>query len=858
MSQEKTLLLIDSHALLYRAYYAMPPTLTTRQGEPINAVFGFTSLLLDVLIKFEPTHCIAVMDSRGPTIRHQDYSFYKANRKQADDLFIQQIPRAEEMINTFNIPLLKLDGVEADDIIGTLAQGHKDEFDKIIIVTGDQDMFQLIHDNIGVYMAGRKFSESKLYNRQMVIEKLGVTPEQVPDYKGLCGDPSDNIPGVAGIGKKGASDLVSMFNSISGIYEHIDEVANRYKNKLIENQEMAFKSLDLATIKKDIPLSYDIKESVVDVSEVLVSKVEELEFTSLVKKSKQLLESYNANYVENDFIEELFEIDYWNNEELPKDLVLLANLANKTDPLQYELESFEIFVGKDVKTVSKDKISLFLKKIEGVKKIITFAPKELIHAIKNANYSLPQSLIIEDVGIYGMVYAQGKVSYDLDKIANYFIGLDSKRSKIESIEFLWQYFSDPANENIELKKVISLEHEISTSVGEMERNGVGLDVAKLATFQENLKDKKESIQADIYKSAGREFNINSPKQVSEVLFIDLKLPVISKTKTGNYSTNERALKKIAHEHRIVKQIIYYRELDKLLSTYIAALPSYVNPNTSRIHAVFDQMGTVSGRFSSRNPNLQNIPKGEIQSVNIRNAFTSRLGYSYIAADYSQQELRILAALSGEQIMVESFNNGDDIHVLTASEIFSVDAKNVTKDQRAVGKLVNFSVIYGVSAYGLAEQLEVPQSDAAMFINTYFNKYPKVKKFFNQQVENIKQIGYAETILGRRRNNELLFAKNKALQAAGRRELLNFIIQGSAADIMKIALKNVSEVVQKYKGFLVAQIHDEFLFEFSDDQDFKKIGKDINIAMTTVYDIGVDYQVELSKGKRWGSLKEFSI
>lgn len=857
---EKTLLLIDSYALLYRAYYAMPPTLTTRSGEPINAVLGFSSLLIDVLLKFQPTNCIAVMDSRGPTIRHEEFGLYKANRKESDALFVQQLPRSRDLLDAFNIPIVQIQGVEADDIIGTLVSKHSSEFDKVIIVTGDQDIFQLIEGNVNVFMAGRKFSESKLYDAHMVKDKLGISPKQVPDYKGICGDPSDNIPGVLGIGKKGASDLIREYGSVQSVYENIQKVAKRYQQKLIDNQEMAYKSLSLATIKCDIPLSFDIDTSNVHFTQSIVNKLDELDFNSQINKAKQLIKKYNQEYIEASFIEEAFGVDYWEEQqEVPKELIFIANLANiGADPINVVVESIDFISDGTLLSVKQEDVPIFISKLSTVDKLVTFSPKAFVHGVLNLGIEVDFYSKLVDIGIYACVLSNGLVSYSLEKIARKYNNEKDKGNPAHAILKIWQSSEFSDSKVSEFEKILSLEHSIIPAVISIERNGLTLDTKKFKKFSDELVEKRSVLIDDIYKLAGREFNINSPKQVGEILFDELKLPVVSKTKTGSYSTNENSLKKIAHEHRIVQSILRFRELDKLISTYLAALPEYINASTGRIHSTFDQMGAVSGRFSSKNPNLQNIPKGEVQGLNIRDAFKAREGYALISADYSQQELRILAALSGEQVMIDSFNKGDDIHAITASEIFNVPIKNVSKLQRNVGKTINFSVIYGISAFGLSDRLEVSQVEASMFINSYYQKYPSVKEFFNSKVEYIKQIGYAETVLGRRRSNELLNSSNRALQAAGKRELLNFVIQGSAADIMKLALRECLLVANKHEALMVAQIHDEFLFEIPLSKNSETFAKDISFAMTNVYDIGVAYKVDVSMGKTWGKLNELNF
>ncbi|BCX13796.1 MAG: DNA polymerase [Candidatus Dojkabacteria bacterium] len=855
MTKSKNLVIIDSHALLYRAYYAMPPTLTTRDGEVINAVYGFASLVLDVIWKFKPTNCLAVLDSGKPVERVQEFSLYKANRKKADDLFIAQIPKSEKVLEKFDIPILKFDGIEADDIIGTVVEKYSKDFDKVIIVTGDQDMFQLVKNNIYVYMAGRRFSDSKLFDSSKVEEKLGITPDKVADFKGISGDPSDNIPGVAGIGKKGAVSLIKEFGGIEDIYKNIEKVPNRYKNKLLENYEMAMLSKSLATIKTNIPLNFDINKTLLKIDNSMLEILEEFEFKSLVQKASKIVEIYqenggsteksrrfenNTNYKEYDG-------------SLQGEVYIYCEYDDVGDPLNYGFKEILLESNGQIFKVDQHNKRKFLANIYKIAKMYTFDAKKFLHVLHNEGVKNTENLEIEDVGIYAFVLAEGQVSFDLNNILKFYKIQES--NQLSAMKTLYQSLSKAAKNNQKLYDIIQIEHGILPIVVHMERAGIGVDDKELDKFKGDILAKLANLRQDIYDSAGCEFNVNSTKQVSEILFEKLGLTSSNKTKTGSFSTNEKALIKIKKEHRIVSQILLYRELEKLSSTYVKALPKYINPKTNRIHAVFDQMGTVSGRFSSRDPNLQNIPKGDIQGFVIRNVFKASPGCVFVSCDYSQQELRILAGLANEQEMIDIFNNNGDVHKLTASELFDVRLEEVTKEQREIGKVVNFSVIYGISAYGLSENLKISVSQAQYFIDKYFNKYKRVREFFDDQMIKIKKNGYAETIIGRRRRSNLIKSSNKNLQASAKRELLNFLIQGSAADIMKLAMLNLIPVLQKYPAKLIAQIHDEFLFEVKKGDHVEKFGQEVSNKMLNAYDVGVDFAVEISVGERWGEMKK---
>lgn len=893
MPKKDKLLIIDSFALIFRAYYAYPPTLTTRDGELINAVYGFSSLLLDVLKKFEPTHVIAVFDSASPTIRSTEFVAYKANRKERDDDLMQQIPKVRELIDSFDIPVTSVDGYEADDVIATLCK----RYPKIhkIVVTGDQDLFQLINDNTDIYMAGKTFSQSKIYRRDDVKEKLGIWPEQVPDYKGLCGDPSDNIPGVKGIGKKSAEKLLNQFKTIEEVYENLDKVDNRSRTKLQDDYEMAMKSKGLATVVYDVPLSFDLNSSVlstIDINKVL-ELMREFDFKSLIKKVEALGDKIGTQNNVGLFDGELeVQTQIKTKQYVQKDLENITKLFITADvdvssksPIGYKFEKL-YFVTEEkqdlVIEVGEDAIGSFLGFVlEKNIRLIGVNIKDLFHSFMNnsdylKNPRLVEKLTWEDLGYAAQILSLGRFGHTENSVFD-FVRMDIPGTLMEKVNLyplIYGIVKEEFEENKDSYKVYELEKSILEEVLYMEQTGISLDVKKIKSFEEKLEKKKAELTTGIYEDVGHEFNINSPKQVSEVLFDEKGLPVRKKTKGGAKSTSERALKFLIGVDPVVEKILNYREIDKLLSTYVKTLPGYMQKD-GRIHATFDQLGTVSGRFSSNNPNMQNIPpNNEKLGVNIREAFVSSENSVLVAFDYSQQELRILSAMAKEKKMMDSFNRGDDIHKLTASQLFGKALDQVSKDERHIGKTINFSIVYGVSAFGLAEQLQIDRSEGQLFIDKFYEEYPNIKRYFDTVKKSVAVKGYAESIMGRKRENRAVNAKQWFMKSAAERELLNFTVQGSAADLMKVAMKDMQIIMSKYPAKILLQVHDEFVFEYKvgdgkwetgkeegvmdrlvSDVKFNEFVKAVKEIMVGVMDIGVSYKVDVKVGENWGNMEE---
>lgn len=874
--RDQTLLLIDSHALIHRAYHAFPPSLTNAKGQLTNATYGFASLLLDVLIKFKPSHVVALFDSPGGTVRHDMYPAYKANRSSPDDDLIVQIPMVEQLLEAFDIPTLKLVGYEADDLIGTIDERHSGEWARTIIVTGDRDLFQLVDEDTFVYLAGSSFSKSKLYDIEGVKEKMGVGPDYIVDIKSLEGDASDNIPGVAGIGKKGAVTLVDEFGHLNEIYDRISDIPNRYQKKLSENYEMAVKSKHLATIITDAPIDFDFDQAPFGTYDMqdIQNFFQEMEFYSLRNKLDKL--PTNAPDIQRPKTETgeqqtLFtpvqKLPTWDGKPVKADEVFLKlDTDQQGDPLQWECKKLVVDLDGEATIVEQDRVKDFFEKSE-FSWLVTADAKQLLHCLYNLGVSIDFS--IYDVIVSTYLAAYGQIKQDLDSVVNWYkLGFnEDETAQILKLREIYTIQRQGIEEDDQLKNLMAVEQKLISVVVGMERNGIMLDVGDLNEGHDVLSDAVDQIKQQVFDEVGHEFNIGSPKQVGEVLFEERGLPAGRKTKSGSYSTDERTLRELVDVDPIVGNILRYRELTKLLSTYVKPLPQQVNPVTKRVHGTFNQLGALTGRFSSVNPNMQNIPIGEVEGVNIRNAFKSPEGSVFVAFDYSQQELRLLAELSGEETMQEAFATGEDIHARTAAEIFDLDIDKVTKDQRRVGKTVNFGIIYGMSAFGFADRLKVSQAEALQFIEKYFNRYDKVQAYFDSLIEQAKDEGFVETIMGRKRSTAGLRSPNFQMRKATEREVMNFPLQGSAADIIKMAMNNVADVMDQYPAKLVLQVHDELIFEYetssniadlTKDMSFVNFANDVQSKMLEVIKLKVPLEVGLDVGNKWGGLSPLDI
>lgn len=865
-SEKEILLLIDSYALIHRAFHAFKTDLTTSQGEVVNAVYGFARLLLEVLTKFKPKYVVAAMDSAGPTLRHNDYGQYKANRKPSDPTLHDQVPRIIELLTTLNIPVLMHQGYEADDIIGTLDLNHSGPGNHTIIVTGDRDLFQLVDEDTSVYMAGTAFSQSKLYTPADVEERMGVTPAQIIDLKAIQGDASDNIPGVAGIGEKGALTLLQEFKTLDEIYLNIDKVAPRYQEKLKASVEMAYKSRSLATIMRDAPIPFDLADAEFgnfDADEV-GKFFQQLEFRSLLTKPLQLKAMYGGDQVKAaELTEDLTwptDLSIYKDEKLENEIAVCFKADTSGDPTTWQIQEVHVKSGEQAFTITENLAKSLESALKGVELIITSDSKAFIHGLRNLGVSYAGR--VWDVVLTEYILSAGASQQTIN--SSLAVAGIATIKIFDALPELYQSQLERLKNEPALSRIVELENNLTPVIMEMEQVGITLDVALMKDYTEKLDELIKKKEEQIYYHVGHEFNIGSPKQVGQILFEELSLPGQRKTKTGSYSTDERTLKEISHAHPVIDLILQYRELTKLQSTYVKPLPGLVNNNTGRIHTNYRQMGAVTGRFASLNPNLQNIPLGEVEGINMRKAFTAAEGKTLIAFDYSQQELRLLAEFAAEETMLQAFTSGQDIHATTASEMFEVPIDQVTKEQRKIGKTINFGVVYGISAFGLADRLKIDNRKASEFIKKYFETYPKIKQYYNNLLEQSRLQGYVATLMGRRRSTRDLASSNVHLRQAAEREILNFPLQGSAADIIKAAMLEMPPIIEKYPVKLLLQVHDELVFEYDcsigevvKNSDVEKFITDVKKQMLEVVSTKVPFAVGIEYGQNWAEMQEWS-
>lgn len=896
MSKKKRLVLIDANSIVHRAYHAYPSQLATTSGEQTNAIYGFSFLLLKMIEDLEPDYLICAFDVAKPTVRHKKFADYKKHRKPHDKELLDQFPRVKEVLKAFDIPIFEAEGFEGDDVIGTVESDRRVKNFEKVVVTGDQDIFQLVDKDTRVYLSGRNFRDSKLYGVSDVVKKLGITPDQVTDYKALCGDPSDNIPGVSGIGKLGAFKLIQKYKSLDGVYQNIDKIEGRYQNKLRGGKDQAYMSRELATIIKDVPLSIDFKSC--KWGEFDADKVrkifQDLEFRSLLKKLDQMRQD----------TPELIKVD------IPKEIskgtakTLMITRRGELREFVKEIEkqsafaiSFEgrgescvdlipqslaFYWGDEAYCIGVDLLKSKSKFTSEGRRIIKILQdgnslkighdlKSLVHALRNFGIELHG--LFFDVQIAAYLIQKGNGSTRLGYLAFNYLGQvfdreeqqsltgfgDSSSNLGEEVRVMWKLYEEFLSKlkGADTKggwNLTRLFHEIEAPLilvlARMECNGILIDKKYLTEFAKNLDNNIRKVQKEAFKCVGHEFDINSPKQVSEVLFEELDLPKSRRGKSGQYSTSKGILEDLKGTHPVVESILKCRELTKLRSTYTDSLSDAISSRTGRIHSTFNQAVTATGRLSSTDPNLQNIPISTDLGRQIRRAFIVKRGWSLVSFDYSQQELRILAHLAGERNLIEAFAKDEDVHALTASKVFDKDMSEITKKERQIGKTINFGVMYGMSAHGLSSMLKIDFSTAQEFIGRYFEEYSALQAFFEEYLESARRKGYAETIFGRQRVASGLKASNVSVKNASIRELINFPIQGSAADMMKLAMIRVDDLVQrefKDKAKMILQIHDELVFEFKGKRELKKFVKEVTEIMENVYRLKVSLKVDFYTG-----------
>lgn len=875
--QKKNIILVDSNALAHRAFHAYPATLSTSKGEPTNAIFGYYSMLMQVLLNLKPESIICVFDTPGPTFRDEVLKQYKANRPEMDDSLAEQIPMLIDSLREANIQTLTYDGLEADDVIGSLAKSpHLKQYRKII-VTGDRDLFQVLDDDTQVYLAGNPFSSSKLFDKKSASEKMGFDIDRIILYKSLKGDPSDNIPGVKGIGDVTAIDLVKDYSSLDDIYKNLEKTKPAVKKKLEDDKEMAYTSEIVATIKTDEDIHIDIDNF--DIDRINFEKLTEIfkrfEFRSLISKifmlrpkadlqsqmpTNPMSEKYNKNEIDSEvafssMIKEIAkaEVIAMFTEEQP-DIFAIPEYIG----LAISGESYAVKVSNIEKSSWEILISELSKRTTYV-----YNGKYMLHVFKSMG--IDNFSYTEDVMLARFIQSMGVKSQ-----AALFetLGGEGQQSMfVENKLYSETYsvlrgFSKPTGKMLTLYE--NVEKPLSKILFRMERAGIKLDHAVIKSLEERLTENIKDLTRDIYKDAGEEFNIASPKQLSHILFEKLGIKGGKKNKSGGFSTNEKFLLNHLTEP-IIPNILLYRELTKLQSTYTNTLIAQINEKTNRVHTNFNQAVTVTGRLSSTDPNLQNIPTNSDWGTEIRRAFVPEEGKIFVSFDYSQQELRLLAEFSQDKNLVKAFKEGFDIHAYTASKLFNKSMKEITPNERRSAKTVNFGVVYGISAFGLADRLKISTHEAQLFIDAFYTSYPGVQKYFKSILEEGRKNGYVESIFGRRKNTELLNAANFQIRSGAEREVINFPLQGSASDIIKQAMIDSDKIIaKKYSDFaiMILQVHDEIIYEVntnnSDNKRLQEFAKDMKGIMDNCVDLSVPMLVDVKCGQNWADLAKITI
>jgi DNA polymerase-1 len=895
---QKKLFLLDAMALIYRAYYAMvkSPRITSK-GVNTSATLGFTNTLYEVLRQEQPTHIAVAFDTGAPTLRHADFADYKANREATPDDIINSIPYIKRVIEAFNIPMVMMDGYEADDVIGTLAKRAEIEGFQVYMMTSDKDYGQLLSDNIYMYKPAKFGQPAQVVDVAGICEKYGISrPEQLIDILGLWGDASDNIPGVPGVGEVKAKKLIAQFGSIENIYERIDEVGNpKLKQALIDNQEQALTSKMLATIILDVPVECDfeaMKYTGPD-PQKLKAVFDELEFRALSKRvfTDLSLPQVSKNQVSSnqpDLFSTSSETSDNSEDNMTPHHQVYASInhsyqkINKIEELKDDADS-QAPLFFDWLTVN-EKIAGFAFAF-GEEKVYYHLLEEASHFKKLLQYIFEKERLVVTYAVkqtfkyfHGLKLNVKASFFDL-QIAHYLIQPENQHK----LEVLTESYLDyelmseakelhlPVCEHVEVyarlypvflkelqeNKLMALFNEVEMPLAEvladMEYTGVKLDTEVLRENSQTLAKDIADLEEHIYALAGERFNIASPKQMGEILFEKLRIIENAKlTKTKQYQTGEEVLNKLVNKHPIVSLILEWRSLTKLKSTYIDALPQLINPKTGRIHTTFNQTVTSTGRLSSVNPNLQNIPIRTERGRDIRKAFVAANDdYVIMAADYSQIELRIVAHVCGDERMIDTFRQHKDIHASMAAHVYHVSEDEVTSTMRRNAKTVNFGILYGISAFGLAERLHIPQKEARELITDYFAGFPKISQYLTETMEFARQNGYVETLLGRRRYIKDINSANAILRKAAERNAINAPIQGTAADLIKIAMVRIAREIKKQKldCRMILQVHDELVFEVR-KTDVERIKRTVRELMSTALQLSVPLDVDINEGKSW--------
>lgn len=846
----KTILLIDGNSLINRAYYAIPP-LTTAGGEPTNGVYGFLLMLFRMLDDYSPDDVYVAFDVSAPTFRHKQYDQYKATRTGMPEDLRPQLGTLKEVLDALGIARLELEGYEADDVLGTTARKAEEAGHRVFIVTGDRDALQLISEQTKVVLTKRGIRETLVVDEEVLKEEFSVTPSQVRDLKGLMGDSSDNIPGVPGVGEKTALKLLQQFPTIEEIYANLDQIKGKLKERLADNRDQAFLSKDLATIRCDVPITVDFEKKLSQDNERLRELFTRLEFSTFMERLPEgtpvVVTKSIADY-------ELVNAD--NIDTVRKELRDAACVSVVTDLSRKRLAicgENRIWVADDLDMESSTYKGI-RETLHQVSSIRCSSIKELLHMFKAAAdpFAIAFDLEIaaylhdssqrQDMKALAQSFGLGPIEAD-EGTVEYLVACVGLLEKVQAhLEAqlkeadMWELYRD-------------LELPLAYLLAKMEDTGILVDRVKLENLGAELDAQSTEIAEKIFAEAGEKFNINSPKQLGVILFEKMGLPVLKRTKTGP-STSAEVLEQLS-AYPIVNLVLEYRQVEKLRSTYADALVQLINPETGRIHTTFHQNVAATGRLSSSDPNLQNIPIRTSAGRRIRETFVAPEGHLLVSADYSQIELRVLAHISGDETLIEAFKSGRDIHAQTASEVFGVPLEEVSEDERSAAKAINFGIVYGISSFGLAKGINLTRAEAQTYIDKYFERYPKVKKFMDDSVRLGTEQGFVATLLKRRRYLPDLKSRNFNLRNFAARMAMNSPIQGSAADIIKLAMLKVDEAL-KAKGLkakLLLQVHDELVLEVPQDE-LITVAELLRHEMENVLDLRVPLVVDVKAGPNW--------
>ena len=907
----KKAVILDTSAIMYRTHFALMG-MRNSKGLATGATYGFVNTLEGVLKEFSPDYLVACLDvKRSELKRSEELETYKAHRESMPDDLVAQQEYIMSVLEGYKIPKYKIDGYEADDVMATLATKFSEDTDEeieVYIVTGDKDLAQLVNGKINIALLGKGDKKSSLFKYirtdEDVIEYLGVTPDKIPDLFGLMGDSSDGIPGVSGIGPKTGVELINKYGNLEGLYEHIDEIKGKRKEKLIEDKENAFLSRKLATVYKDIEIEYDKNKLKLENKDLnkLLEIYKTMEFkkfaaaieNQLKKSADNSISSEKNDNEENSLFGGVANHPHRNNENINSEEILKENLteimgeviewneaAKVLSEMDNEIALFGNEFGLAVCDSSKNIVLLNDEKATGdtveeiyrilsLKRITAYNVKEYIKTGINCEKYFDVMLAWYVLGtessqdLENIIFSE--LGVNLEKFEEQFkkrkiVEVDNK----EKAEFLWkrafyikglEVILEDRLRTEDLHDIFeNLENKLVPVLASMENFGIKIDKKYFENYKKELQENIEKLEKEIYSLSGETFNIGSPKQLGEILFEKMGIEPVKKTKTG-YSTDVEVLEVLALRGiEIAEKLLEYRGFTKLLSTYVEPLPKLADED-DRIHTTFNQNGTSTGRLSSANPNIQNIPVRTDEGIKIRKGFISQDGWSLVSFDYSQIELRVLAELSKDENLLLAYKKDKDLHDLTARKIFfKTDEEQVTREQRSIAKVINFSILYGKTPFGLSKELKIPVADASQYIKTYFEQYPKVKKFLENVLENARQNGFVETLYGTRRYINNINSNNKNLQAQANRMAVNTVVQGTAANIIKkVMIKLYDEFKNNDDIKMLLQVHDELIFEVKDEVSEKYMEKIKEIMEGTIKFEDIRLRANGSVAKNWGLLK----